>query len=197
METFSALLAFVHGITRSPVNTPHKSQWRGALMFSLICAWINAWVNNREAGDLRRHRAHYDVIVIEAKTFQTLWTLFHKRFSWWYVHGHKIALSPNIDSIYYWSYKDFNEESYVKDLHSVAFMVCDIFDDADDNAWCFKKVLTDGMEKNTPLSQKSSRSLKYPTWILNSVRLEGICFEMNMKRSGMYTGWNGISRHYS
>ena len=26
--------------------------------------WINGWVNNREAGDLRRHRAHYDVIVI-------------------------------------------------------------------------------------------------------------------------------------
>ena len=33
-------------------------------MFSLICAWINGWVNNREAGDLRRHRAHYDVIVM-------------------------------------------------------------------------------------------------------------------------------------
>ena len=30
-------------------------------MFSLICAWINCWVNNREAGDLRRHRVHYDV----------------------------------------------------------------------------------------------------------------------------------------
>ena len=26
--------------------------------------WINGWVNNREAGDLRRHRAHYDVIVM-------------------------------------------------------------------------------------------------------------------------------------
>ena len=42
----------------------HKGQWRGALMFSLICAWIKRWVNNREAGDLRRHRAHYDVIVM-------------------------------------------------------------------------------------------------------------------------------------
>ena len=35
-------------------------------MFSLICAWIKAWVNNREAGDLRRHSAHYDVTVIFA-----------------------------------------------------------------------------------------------------------------------------------
>ena len=42
----------------------YKGQWRGALMFSLTCAWIDAWVNNREAGDLRRYRAHYDVTVM-------------------------------------------------------------------------------------------------------------------------------------
>ena len=41
-----------------------KDQWRGDLMFSLSCAWINGWVNNREAGDLRRHRGQYDVTVI-------------------------------------------------------------------------------------------------------------------------------------
>ena len=34
-------------------------------MFSLICVWINGWVNNREAGDLRRYCAHYDVIVMQ------------------------------------------------------------------------------------------------------------------------------------
>ena len=55
---------FVRGIHRSPVNFPHKGQWRGALMFSLICVWINGWVNNREAGNLRRYGAHYDVIVM-------------------------------------------------------------------------------------------------------------------------------------
>ena len=33
-------------------------------MFSLIYAWINDWVNNREAGDLRRQHGHYDVIVM-------------------------------------------------------------------------------------------------------------------------------------
>ena len=42
---------FVRGIRRSPVNSLHKGRWRGALMFSLICAWINGWVNNCEAGD--------------------------------------------------------------------------------------------------------------------------------------------------
>ena len=60
----SASLAFARGIHRWPVNSPHKGQWRGALMFSSICAWINGWVNNREAGDLRRHRGHNDVTVM-------------------------------------------------------------------------------------------------------------------------------------
>ena len=58
METFSALLAICAG------NSPVKGQWRGALMFSLICVWINGWVNNREAGDLRRYRVHYNVTVM-------------------------------------------------------------------------------------------------------------------------------------
>ena len=62
METFYALQAICAG--NSPVNFPHKGQWRGDLMFSLICVWINGCVNNREDGDLRRYRAHYDVIVM-------------------------------------------------------------------------------------------------------------------------------------
>ena len=55
---------FVRGIQLSPVNSSHKGQWRAALVFTLICARINGWVNNREAGDLRRYRTHYDVIVM-------------------------------------------------------------------------------------------------------------------------------------
>ena len=65
METFSALLAICAGNSPVPVNSPHKGQWREALMFSLICAWINGWVNDREAGDLRRNCAHYDITVTE------------------------------------------------------------------------------------------------------------------------------------
>ena len=55
---------FVKGIHRSPVNSPHKDQWRGALTFSLICAWTNGWANHRDAGDLTRHHTNYDVAVI-------------------------------------------------------------------------------------------------------------------------------------
>ena len=55
---------FVRGIHRSPVNSPYKGQWRDALTFSLICAWTNDWVNHRDASDLRRNRAHYDVTLM-------------------------------------------------------------------------------------------------------------------------------------
>ena len=74
---------FVREIHRSPVNFPHKGQWRGALMFSLIYAWINDWVNNREAGDLRRQYGHYDVIVMIAigdiGNINTLWSRHNGR----------------------------------------------------------------------------------------------------------------------
>ena len=59
----------VRDIHRVLANSPHKGQWRGALMFSLICAWIKGWINNGEAVDFRRHRFHYDVTLI--------WNLFN------------------------------------------------------------------------------------------------------------------------
>ena len=60
----NCMMTSSYGHIFGPVNSPHKGPWRGALMFSLTCAWINDWVNNREAGDLRRHRGHYDVNVM-------------------------------------------------------------------------------------------------------------------------------------
>ena len=49
-EHFPHYWPFVREVTG---GFPAKDQWRGALMFSLMCAWMNGWVNNREAGDLR------------------------------------------------------------------------------------------------------------------------------------------------
>ena len=60
---------FVRGIHRWPVNSPHKDQWREALMFSLICVWTNGWANKQDAGDLRRHRAHHDVTAMRVWDF--------------------------------------------------------------------------------------------------------------------------------
>ena len=68
LKHFSRYWPFVRGIHRSTVNSPQKGQWRGALMLSLMCALINSWVNNGEAGDLRRYRHHYDVIVMVSHT---------------------------------------------------------------------------------------------------------------------------------
>ena len=47
METFSAFWSFVREIHRPPVDSPHKGQW--------------------DAGDIRRHRAHYDVTGVRFK----------------------------------------------------------------------------------------------------------------------------------
>ena len=62
---------FVRGIHRSPVNSPRKEQWGRALMFSLICSLMKGLVNNREGGDLRRHRAHCDVTVMNYRSSPT------------------------------------------------------------------------------------------------------------------------------
>ena len=66
METFSALLALCAG--NSPVTCEFPTQRPVARSFdvSLIYVWINDWVNNREAGDLRRYRGHYDVTVMSS-----------------------------------------------------------------------------------------------------------------------------------
>ena len=77
---------FVREIHRSPVNSPHKGQWRGALMFSFNCAWTDSWAYNGDAGDLRRYCAHYDVIV--------MWTLYYVLL--WSGSGHTIDQSKQI-----------------------------------------------------------------------------------------------------
>ena len=60
---------FVRGIHGSPMNSPHKGHWRGSFMFALICA-LHVWVNNREVGDFRRHRANYEVIVMDRELIE-------------------------------------------------------------------------------------------------------------------------------
>ena len=65
METFFALLALCAG--NSPVTDAPVTRSVGVFF---ICAWINYWVKNREADDLRCHHAHYDVIVMSSDCFQ-------------------------------------------------------------------------------------------------------------------------------
>ena len=81
IENFLRYWPFVRGIHRSPVDSPHKGQWRGALMFSLICAWTNGWASNKDAGYLRRHRAHYDVPVMRTEYLKYMY-MFLKCYQW-------------------------------------------------------------------------------------------------------------------
>ena len=77
METFSALLTLCEGNPPVTGGFPHKGQWRGALKFSLICAWTNDWANTRDAGDLRRHSTHYDVTALAMKVVRSLQSFDH------------------------------------------------------------------------------------------------------------------------
>ena len=104
MMTSSNFLRYWSFEHRSPVDSHHKKgQWRGALIFSLIYAWTNGWVNHWDAGDLRRHRSHYDITVILElfhpvdELFGTAWSIFTMR--------------PKIDHcvlLYMWNWKPFN-----------------------------------------------------------------------------------------
>ena len=64
MKTFFAFLALCPGNSPGTGEFLSQRQWREVLVFSLICAWIHGWVNNREAGDLRCHRTHYVVTMM-------------------------------------------------------------------------------------------------------------------------------------
>ena len=93
---------FVRGIPRSPVNSSHKGQWRGALMFTLICHWINCWINNHEAGDLRRYRAHYDVTVMKYPCC-LVWLMGYHSLNW--THGGYLSERTN-DKVKIWFFRD-------------------------------------------------------------------------------------------
>ena len=96
MEIFSALLVLCAEIQRLLVNSPHKGQWRGALVFSLISAWKNVWVNDRDAVYLRRYRAHYEVAI-----------MFYLRLR----HGLVITFLFNCESNYY-SWNNINDDLF-------------------------------------------------------------------------------------
>ena len=75
---FPRYWTFVRGIHRSPVNSPHKGQWCGALMFSYICAW---WLSKQSWGwrfEKPSHPlwCHCNDYFKDAHCFYSLWKLF-------------------------------------------------------------------------------------------------------------------------
>ena len=102
MEKISTLLAICAG--NSPVigEFPAQRPVMLSLMFSLICPWINGWVNNREAGDWRRQRAQYDVIAMDLYHQIPVYTaMILHLFRWWHLSNHHQAISWIKDDILY------------------------------------------------------------------------------------------------
>ena len=64
MEIFSALLAICAGNSLVPGEFPTQRPVTRGFDVSFDCVWINGWVNNGEAGDLKHYRTHYDVSVM-------------------------------------------------------------------------------------------------------------------------------------
>ena len=68
MKTFSASPALYTGNSPATGEFPAQRPVTQSFGVFLICSWLNAWVNNGEAGHLRRHRAHHDVTVMKEMT---------------------------------------------------------------------------------------------------------------------------------
>ena len=128
---FPRFWPFVRVIHRSLVNSPYKGQWRGALKFLWSAPWINGWVNNDEAGDLRRHRIHYDVIVMNMKFRQlkgvVTWGMCGRtHFCWWHryryrrhwivTHHQQMLTYCSSDDILQWNWnRNFSFEWHVSE----------------------------------------------------------------------------------
>ena len=102
METFSAVLAICAG--NSPVSGEFPTQRPVTRSFDVffICVWINGWVNNGEAGDLRRYRAHYDVtVMLYMSVLRVLIYWYAKSIHWsfqWWVCSHFNTLKPSFSN---------------------------------------------------------------------------------------------------
>ena len=105
-KLFPRYWPFVRVIHRSPMNSPHKGHWGGAWMFSLICAWMNGWVNNHESGYLRHHLTHYDITVMKYNVYPTLQQATYM----WFFSLHLVYLDHITHKSFLmrmWSYLDF------------------------------------------------------------------------------------------
>ena len=99
---FPCYWSFVRGIHRSPVNSPHKSQWRGALIFSFICAWTNVSANNQDAGDLKSHSNVLQCSVRQGVVSEYITMLFthNMKTSW---HGNTFRIADSLWQETTWS----------------------------------------------------------------------------------------------
>ena len=122
---------------RSQVNSPHKGQWRAALIFALICAWRNGWVNNRYTSNLGRHCTHFGVMAILTIHPIACWD-----FGYVVSHVHRwLIIAEAASSGRTWLYHEFcivdvrleikplhkTRDTIFGDIESYPFVLCQVF----------------------------------------------------------------------
>ena len=88
---------------------------------------------------------------------------------------HKSYVSPK--TIFYRSYKKFDDQTFIDDVKNIPFSVCDIFDDEDDRLWSFSKLLSGVIDCNAPVKKKV---LKKPSVPYMNSRLRQAIHKKNM-----------------
>ena len=172
MGTFSALLDLCAG--SSPVTGKFPTQMSVSRSFKVfwICIWINGWVNNREADDLRRHRAHYDVtvkcIVFSYKTSVLLnpRSLIYK-FKFWKIKSYNYKSTSQSFAL-----GDWNVTASMQNVTSQCnFQLCiclkSLIFKCVTCAFCFYKwFCTLALQLSLPLTRKAS-------WVIHSFLVKG------------------------
>ena len=110
-------------LVRSPVNSPHKGQWRVALMFSFIIAWINDRLNNGESGDLRHYRAHCNVTVMRGAAEDAIIYQHQAIYACNAINTYLHRLSWNYLLYFKFQLNIHNESVHVRDMLDVCVLV--------------------------------------------------------------------------
>ena len=126
METFSALLAFCVGNSVVTGEFPAQRSVTRSFVFSLICAWTDSWANRGDAGDLRRHHAHYEVIVMHHCSYRCSDTWRHQMFSIFILRNILLQFIDMTDIVKIGSYIEY---SLPKFQHEILWMLCIHIDD--------------------------------------------------------------------
>ena len=140
LETFLRYWPFVRGIPRWPLSFPHIGQWRVALMFSLFFTWINGWVNNREADNLRCNSNNIPNIQEELRQYHGHWMFLSYCISGTFaaipltICHRKIYVfrRGDIFNYYYYFFKTIpnvvgKSNAEISIFNRVAFSLCDIW----------------------------------------------------------------------
>ena len=118
---------------------------------------------------------------------------------------HKPHIAPK--TIYYRSYRNFDDDIFLNDVQNIPFWVGDIFEDEDDRLWSFSKMFSDIIDKNAPIKKKTLKKPSLPymnsslrraihkkNMLYNSYRKGKVPWETYRKQRNLTTAINKQSK---